>query len=637
MKNPHLFTRLFFRTCSIIAICFVLSILFINLGYQDAFAQDVDPATLIIPQQQKLLEQEKTNREIEDFKEWEKKAEEENKKAPITEGKSSEKCFQINNIVLDGNTILSKSNISKVINPYQSTCISVQTIAELVSKVNALYKDKGYITTQVYVKEQNLKSGTLILSVIEGKVEDVKFGNNSTAEPTVRFSDKVTGYFITPLSSQSLFDIFLAREPAVSKGDVVNIKAIDQTAENLSYIPSYQYKTNIEAGSRAGLSKINISGTKSLPASVYAETDTIGQKYTGHTRYTVGSRIDNPLKLGDSLNLKYVSTFNGASDGKYSRSVIGSWSMPIKWARIGVNSAYSTYLSTIEGQQQSFESSGKMTSNSFFVNGVVFRNKSVKTTLVSSLNLLGSKNYINDALSNTQSRNLVNMEIGIMNNLYTPYGGFFHKLTYIRGLNSFGSISDTPTATYHAQFDAIRFYHLYNIKTNTIFKGKLPFTFQNTIDAQYAWQDVYSQNQFVLGGFYSVRGYRDVNIFGSSGILTRNDVDFALMDYVKPTNKFTQFLTNSGKGGLTLGAFFDIGKATSQNPNLTTASGTGSGNLFTANNDTIAGAGYKIGYTSKYFQTSLVVAHSLTYPDYLSASVKQNDGRVVYLTVKGVW
>ncbi len=600
----------FVRCINIIALCFVLSITFL----ENSFAQDVDPSSLIIPQQQKLLDMEKTNREIEDFKEWEKKAEEENNKAPNTEDKSSENCFQINNIALDGNTILSKYDISKIINQYQNTCVSVQTIGEFVRKVNALYTGKGYITTQVYVKEQNLKSGSLTLSIIEGKVEDVKFGNNTTA-------DKVTNYFITPLSS----------------GDVLNFKAVDQTAENLSYIPSYNYKTNIEAGSKAGLSKINIGGKRSFPISPYIETDTLGQQYTGHNRYTIGSRIDNPLKLGDSLNFKYTSTYNDSSDGKYSRSVIGSWSMPIKWARVGINSSYSTYLTTIQGQIQNFQSSGNMLSNSMFVNGVVFRNKNVKTTLISSLNLLSRKSYVNDALSPIQSGDFANMELGVMNNLYTPYGGFFHKLTYIKGLDAFGSKVDLAGASVHAQFDAIRFYQLYNIKTDKIFKGKLPFTYQNTIDGQYSWQDVYSQNQFVLGGFYSVRGYRDVNIYGSSGILTRNDVDFALSDYIKPTNKFTQFLTNSGKGGLTLGAFYDIGITSSHVASNTTAAGTGAGNLSSGNHGTLSGAGYKIGYTSKHFQTSLIVAHSLTYPDYLSASVKQNDGRVVYLTVKGIW
>lgn len=578
-----------------------------------AYAQD-DASFLIMSQQQKLIEQERLNVEIQDFKNWEKEREEERKIGNNYRDKSTDNCFTIHEIKLEDNTVLSKEDITKTSSKHLNTCITTANINEIITAFSNLYKNKGYITTQVYIKEQNLKSSVLTLNVIEGKVEDVKFGNNTTA-------DKITGYFITP----------------ISKEGILNSAAIDQTTENLNYIPSYNYKTNIQAGSKPGLSKINISGAKSFPISPYIETDTIGQEYTGHNRYTIGSRIDNPLKLGDSLNLKHTSTYNNAIDGKYSRSFIGSWSMPVKWARVGINSSYSTYLSTIQGQLQSFQSSGKMTSNSLFVNGVVFRNKSVKTTLVSTLNLLDSKNYINDALSNTQSRNLTNMEIGVMNNLYTSYGGFFHKLTYIRGLKAFGAISDTPTSTYHAQFDAIRFYHFYNIKTDKIFNGKLPFTFQNTIDAQYAWQDVYSQNQFVLGGFYSVRGFRDVNIYGSSGIVTRNDIDFALMDYIKPNNKFTQLLTNNGKGGLTLGGFFDIGQATSHQPSNTTAGGTGAGTLSSGNHGIMAGAGYKLGYTSKYFQTSLTVAHPIKYPDYLAQSVKANDGRVIYLTVRGIW
>lgn len=619
----HKISRNLVNHFDIITLSLVCSL--INIKTVDA--QNIDPSGFIIPQQQKLIEQEQLNREIQDFKNWENEREkDQTENKSDNSNKVTDNCFTINAIKLEDNTTLSESNIIETSSRYINTCATPQKIAEIITIFSNLYKNKGYITTQVYVKEQNLKSGILILNVIEGKVEDVKFGDNTIA-------DKITNYFITPLS----------------KDDILNIKAIDQTTENLSYIPSYQYKTNIEAGSKVGLSKINITGKRSLPASIYAEVDTMGQQYTGHTRYTVGSRIDNPLSLGDSLNFKYISTrgffnlgslsdpFNGIDDGKYSRSYIGSWSMPIKWVRIGVNSSFSEYLSTIKGQNiDSFHSSGNLMSNSVFLNGVVFRNKSIKTTFISTLNLLSSRNYINDTYSNVQSRNLANIEAGIMNNLYTPYGGFFHKLTYIRGLDSFGATSDIQSSTYHAQFDAIRFYHLYSIKIDKIFNGKLPFTFQNTIDAQYAWQDVYSQNQFVLGGFYSVRGFRDVNIYGSSGILTRNDIDFALMDYIQPTNQFTQLLTNNGKGGLTIGGFFDIGQVISHSESNTTASGTGAGDFSSGNHGILAGAGYKIGYVSKYIQASLIVGYSIEYPDYLSASVKQNDGRVVYLTVRGV-
>ncbi len=609
--------------------CVIITVVFIGVAINTTvvYPETIDPLSAIISQQQKLIEQEQLNKQIENFKNWEKEREKEREKenADKTDLETANNCFNVDKIILENNSLLSKKNIAKNTVKYINTCISANEINELITAFSNSYKNKGYITTQIYIKKQNLKSGTLILDVIEGKVEDIKFGNNSIA-------DKITNYFITPLS----------------KNDILNVKAIDQTTENLNYIPSYNYKTNIDAGSKAGLSKINISGTKNFPISLYAETDTLGQKYTGYNRYTIGSRVDNPLKLGDSFNLKYISTkgfFNSDeirypftnAHNSYSTSYIISWSMPLQWARLGINSSYSSYLTIIQGQLQSFKSTGNTLSNSFFVNGVIFRNKFVKTTLISTLNLLSSKHYINDTYIKTQSRNLANIELGIMNNLYTSYGGFFHKLTYIRGLNIFGTSADPTNATYHGQFDSFRFYQLYSVKTDKIFKGKLPLSFQNTIDTQYSFQDIYSQNQFVLGGFYSIRGFRDVNIYGASGILTRNDIDFALIDYIKPTNKFTQFLTNNGKGGFTFGGFFDVGKASSDLGSNTTAGGTGAGNLSNGNHRVLAGAGYKIDYTSKYFQTSVIVAYPIIYPNNLKNSVKKNDDRIIYVTLRSNW
>ena len=43
-----------------------------------------------------------------------------------------------------------------------------------ISNVINEYKNKGYITTQVYVKEQNINSGILTFTANEGIVEEIK-------------------------------------------------------------------------------------------------------------------------------------------------------------------------------------------------------------------------------------------------------------------------------------------------------------------------------------------------------------------------------------------------------------------------------------------------------------------------------
>lgn len=560
------------------------------------------PSRIILPQQQKIIEQEKINREINEFKEWEKKAKKDIQEPMPSSLPESGNCFYINNIVVTGNTVLSKYEILKVLSVYHNTCISASKITTLIQKINSLYQAKGYITTQVYVKEQNLRYGTLILSVLEGKVEDVRFGSNSRSE-------KVTRYFTAPLQ----------------KGSVLNIKSLDQTTDNLSALPSYNYITTVDAGSKPGFSKIYINGKKSSPIHPSVETDTFGQEYTGEERYSIGSAFDNLLKLGDSINIKYTSTYNREFDGKFSRTLIGSLSIPLQWSKFGVNSSYLNYLTTITtGSGTLLKSKGDVFNNSFFINALLFRDKTVKTMAFYNLNLLNKKSYINDTLIPVQSGNFTNIELGIINNLYTPYGGFYHKLTYTRGITAFDAKEDSPNTAFHAQFSSVRLYGLYSVKADKIFRGRLPFTFQNTIDGQYAWEDVYSQNQFVLGGLYSVRGYKDLNVFGSMGILMRNDIDFALKDYIMPRTPLAKLLTNGGKGGLTLGAFYDIGITNSHAKDSKT---TGS----------LSGIGYKLGYTSQYFYTNLIVAYALDYPDELDAHIQKNKGRIIYFTMKGSW
>ena len=110
----------------------VISIITLQYLTLPAFAQTSEmpaPADLIIPQQQKLLNQEQVNKEIEEFKKWEEKADKENVKPNETEVKPDKNCFQIDEIKLEGNTILSQRTIGKIINNYQNTCISNKEIA----------------------------------------------------------------------------------------------------------------------------------------------------------------------------------------------------------------------------------------------------------------------------------------------------------------------------------------------------------------------------------------------------------------------------------------------------------------------------------------------------------------------------
>ena len=58
--------------------------------------------------------------------------------------------------------------------------IGVNGINELLKRINQEIINRGYITTRVYVGEQDLSKGKFVFSLVPGIVGDIKFRNENT-------------------------------------------------------------------------------------------------------------------------------------------------------------------------------------------------------------------------------------------------------------------------------------------------------------------------------------------------------------------------------------------------------------------------------------------------------------------------
>ena len=58
--------------------------------------------------------------------------------------------------------------------------IGVRGINELLSRINQEIMNRGYVTTRVYVGEQNLSQGKFVLTLLPGVVGDIKFRDENT-------------------------------------------------------------------------------------------------------------------------------------------------------------------------------------------------------------------------------------------------------------------------------------------------------------------------------------------------------------------------------------------------------------------------------------------------------------------------
>ncbi|MEY0490129.1 POTRA domain-containing protein [Proteus terrae] len=77
-------------------------------------------------------------------------------------------CFLIDKVDLTGSTPLDYRNISKVISPYLQQCLTLNDMQEVAKSITNNYIEKGYVTSQAIIPEQDLSNNKLVIRIIEG-------------------------------------------------------------------------------------------------------------------------------------------------------------------------------------------------------------------------------------------------------------------------------------------------------------------------------------------------------------------------------------------------------------------------------------------------------------------------------------
>jgi hemolysin activation/secretion protein len=92
---------------------------------------------------------------------------------PETNIPSSESFF-VKEITIIGNTVL-KDEITKLKQPLENKNITFEQLLELRSQITQLYIKEGYVTSGAFLpNNQNLTSGTIIIQIIEGELENIE-------------------------------------------------------------------------------------------------------------------------------------------------------------------------------------------------------------------------------------------------------------------------------------------------------------------------------------------------------------------------------------------------------------------------------------------------------------------------------
>lgn len=583
----------------------LISKIFFALLFSTAQASDQDiinQQDWMIRQQQNIIDDQKRINQFENilkdyqFKEKERKKNEQ----PNLISSELSKCVLIKEVELLDAKLISKYRQKKILANFIGKCIEANTVENLIKVIGDYYKDKGFVTTQILMPKQNILNGIIKIQVIEGKINKIVFNNNK---------------IIDRMQSFTAFGNI--------EGKILNVKDLDQGISQINRLQSNSAIIKIEPALDNGGSVVKIENNRKFPAKLTIGRDNLGNDFTGINRSNFSLNLDNLLFLNDNINLNYTTNLDDNNKTKDMQSFAVMFSMPFRYNIFSYDYTYSNF----KGRAGNNFSSGFSQSSKVATERVLLNLNKLK--LLSNISLVNkySVSFVDGRKSAPSERVLSILNIGLIaSNYFNNNLSVYINPSYAKGLRILNANKDNPNQINtepRAEFEALKIYA--NIGKRLIIpKIKVPINFSTDISGQYSKQTLYGSEQFSVGGYNSVRGFRENYINGDNGYYFRNKLNVNLgsfgSSFINDNNqKKSNFLIKGIEylNKIALEPFYDYGYA---KKNFSDEGADGR----------LSGAGVKLIFNNNYINASIAYSSALS-SSKLITSRKEN--KMIYFEV----
>ena len=411
----------------------------------------------------------------------------------------SEHCIRLKSV-----TVLDESIPKKTLShldSYIGSCIDGALLKSITHEVASFYLSEGYITTRPYLKQQNIQSGHVEISVMKGMVEAVV--DSESGQPNGR--------------TQTAF--------AGQTGRQLNLQDIETSLEMVNRVPSSDAKFEIKPGSKQGFSIINVKAKDGLP--YHFKIGVSGQKTLADKNpyLTADFSADNLFGINDILTFR----LNGSRVQEQYQGNKGqdlSYSFPIGSYLTEITLSDLSYRQGVEGVNNTYLSEGETKGARIKVSKTFLRNQKHKFNIAASIYHKDSKNYFSNELIDVSSYKTTLVQIDLTHTYLQSWGSLTSTYSYYQGTNWFGARDDNYRSS---EIDANRQQKLlfvkHSLNLNLLYYPE-DRSYQVTTMAhlQKTGDLLYNNDQLTVGSAYTVRGYSSPNLVGNNGGYIKNDI-----------------------------------------------------------------------------------------------------------------
>ena len=398
--------------------------------------------------------------------------------------------------------------------------LGAQGVNALMTAAQNAVINRGYTTTRILAEPQDLKSGTLKLTVIPGLVRHITFDT--------------TNFEQTHVNRAHSFNALPIKE-----GDILNLRDIEMGLENLKRVPTVEADIKIAPADKPNESDLIITwAQKTIPLRGNLTLDDTGGRSTGKYQGGATLSIDNPFTLND---LFYVSVgrdvtgydkvhttdeFNnptGTAHGK-TRNWNLHYSVPYGYWQAAFNASGYYYDQAVAGANQTYHYSGHSRTQDLKLSRMVYRDAHRKTTAYIKGWSRYSDNYIDDTEIEVQRRKTAGLEFGITHKEYIGNATLDLGVSYKRGTGARNALR-APEELFNEGTSRMKILTA-DVGFNLPFKiNNAAFNFSTNNHFQWNKTPLTPQDKIAIGGRSTVRGFDGkMTLAAERGWYSRNEL-----------------------------------------------------------------------------------------------------------------
>ena len=199
--------------------------------------------------------------------------------------------FVLTTVVWRGNQALPDEALAALAAPFVGRRVTLADLEALAAQATQAYRARGFFVAQALVPQQEIAAGRVEISVVEGRLGQLRVRVAADA----------------PITEARVRAVLAALRP----GEALHEASYERAMLLLSDLPGLQVQAGLEPGAEAGNTDLTVevgAAAKRWQASV--DVDNHGSRASGRERASATLRYASPLGIGDNLDARVMSSFS---------------------------------------------------------------------------------------------------------------------------------------------------------------------------------------------------------------------------------------------------------------------------------------------------------------------------------------